>query len=82
MRNLFTPLIQELKQSFTCPLIKPSNIREKYLVALRMHAAPDLCTFCLGVHAMKGEWYCIELEKALAQAWEMASATFAFREYL
>ncbi|KAH9166761.1 hypothetical protein EDB89DRAFT_2075482 [Lactarius sanguifluus] len=70
VHNLFSPLIEELKQAFTSPLIKPSSIREKYLEGLRKHAAPDLCTFCLGVHALKGEWYCMQLEKALAQARE------------
>ncbi|KAH9022505.1 hypothetical protein EDB84DRAFT_495565 [Lactarius hengduanensis] len=70
VQNLFSPLIEELKQAFTSPLIKPSSIREKYLEALRKHAAPDLCTSCLGVHALKGEWYCMQLEKALAQAHE------------
>ncbi|KAH9018769.1 hypothetical protein EDB83DRAFT_2528332 [Lactarius deliciosus] len=70
VHNLFGPLIEELKQPFTRPLIKPSSIREKYLEALQKHAAPDLCTSCLGVHALKGEWYCTQLEKALAQARE------------
>ncbi|KAI9441847.1 hypothetical protein H4582DRAFT_1935393 [Lactarius indigo] len=68
--NFFSPLIEELNQAFTRPLIKPSSIREKYLEALRRHAAPDRCTFCLGVHAMNGDWYCIRLEKAPYDAWE------------
>ncbi|KAH9018770.1 hypothetical protein EDB83DRAFT_2679634 [Lactarius deliciosus] len=79
VQNLFSPLIEELKQAFTRPLIKPSSIREKYLEALRRHAAPDRCTFCLGVHAMNGDWYSIRLEQALDEAWEKASATIAFR---
>ncbi|KAH9058202.1 hypothetical protein EDB87DRAFT_1627104 [Lactarius vividus] len=79
VHNLFSSLIEDLKQAFTRPLINPSSIREKYLEALRKHAAPDRCTFCLGVHAMKGDWYCILLEKALDEAWEKASAVFAFR---
>ncbi|KAH9024489.1 hypothetical protein EDB83DRAFT_2679040 [Lactarius deliciosus] len=70
VHNLFTPLVEELKQAFTSPLIKPSSIRDKYLEALQKHAAPDLCTFCLGVHALKGESFCVQLEKALAQARE------------
>ncbi|KAI9450609.1 hypothetical protein BJY52DRAFT_1191701 [Lactarius psammicola] len=79
--NLFTPRIEELKQAFTLPLIKSSSIREEYLEALRTHAAPESCTFCLGVHAMKGEWYCTQLEQALEQALDKASAAFVFREY-
>jgi hypothetical protein len=73
-----TPRIEELKQAFTSPLIKPSTIREKYLEALRTQAAPSCSTFCLGVHAMKGEWYCMQLEQALVQAREKASAVFSF----
>ena len=48
---------------------------------MRPHAAPDRCTFCLGVHAMQGEWYCVQLEQMLAQALEKASAALAFRKY-
>ena len=79
LHNLFTPLIDKLNQAFKSPLIEPSSIREKYLDALRKHAAPDHCTFCLGVHAMKGDWYCAQLEQALDHALEEASATFTFR---
>ncbi|KAI9450614.1 hypothetical protein BJY52DRAFT_172389 [Lactarius psammicola] len=68
VHNFITPQIEELKQAFTRPLIKSSSIREKYLEALQKHAAPDCCTSCLWVHAMKGEWYCVQLEQALAQA--------------
>ena len=68
VHNFFTSRIEELKEAYTCSLIKPSAIREKFLEALRTHAAPDRCTFCLGVHAMKGEWYCTKLEQALSQA--------------
>src|SRR6266702_7475986 len=55
VHNIITPQIEELKQAFTHPLIKSSSICEKYLEALRNHAAPNRCTSCLGVHAMKGE---------------------------
>jgi len=78
VRNLFSPQIEELKQSFTRPLVKPSSIREKYLQALREHAAPDICTPCLGVHALKGEGYCLQLESALAEALGKASPASAF----
>lgn len=81
VHNLFAPLIEGLKQAFKCPLIGPSSIREKYMEALRMHAYPEKCTFCLGVHVMKGDWYCMELEKALDKALEKASTVFAFRDY-
>ncbi|KAI9450611.1 hypothetical protein BJY52DRAFT_1191703 [Lactarius psammicola] len=81
VRNMITPQIEELKHAFTRPLIKSSSIREKYLEALRKHAAPDRCTPCLGVHAMKGEWYCVQLEQALAQARKRACIASAFREY-
>ena len=78
MHNLFTPLIEELQKAFECPLIEPLSIREKYTEALRKHAAPDRCTFCLGMHAMKGEWYYTQLEQALEEALEKASATVTF----
>jgi hypothetical protein len=70
-----------MKRGFEHPLIEPSSIRQKYLEALRKHAALDRCTFCLGLHALKGEWYYTQLEEALEQALEEASASVAFREY-
>ncbi|KAH9058208.1 hypothetical protein EDB87DRAFT_1564258 [Lactarius vividus] len=78
--DLFTREIGELEQAFTRPLIKPSTIRAKYLDALQRHCTPDLCTFCVKVHVMKGEWYCVRLEYALAQAREKVSSAFPFRE--
>jgi hypothetical protein len=78
VHKLFTPLIEDLQKVFESPLIEPSSIREKYLEALRKHAAPDRCTFCLGVHAMKGEWYYTQLEQALEEALEKASTAFTF----
>ncbi|KAI9441851.1 hypothetical protein H4582DRAFT_1935406 [Lactarius indigo] len=81
VHNIITSQVEELKQAFTRPIIKYSSIREKYLEALRGHAGPDRCTFCLGVHAMKGEWYCAHLKKALTQARKKACTPFAFRGY-
>ncbi|KAI9441838.1 hypothetical protein H4582DRAFT_1849514 [Lactarius indigo] len=80
LHDLFTHRIEELKQAFTHPLIKPSTIREKYLEALQSHSSPDLCAFCVNVHVMKGEWYCVQLEQALAHARAKVSAVFSFRK--
>ncbi len=77
LHDLFTHEIGELEQAFTRPLIKPSSVREKYLEALQSHASPDLCTFCVRVHVMKGELYCVGLEQALAHARAKASTTFS-----
>ncbi|KAH9020004.1 hypothetical protein EDB84DRAFT_1565859 [Lactarius hengduanensis] len=78
VHDIIAPQIEELKQAFTRPLIKSSSIREKYLKALRRHAAQGHCAFCLEVHATKGESYCTQLEKALAQARKKACTTFTF----
>jgi hypothetical protein len=78
VHNVFTSQIKELKQAYTRPITKSSTIRKKILEALRTHAGPDRCIFCLGVHLMKGEWYYTELEQALTHAVERASALFAF----
>jgi hypothetical protein len=80
LHDLFANEIGELTQAFAQPLIKPSSIREKYLGALRSHTSPDLCTFCVKVHVMKGEWYCVQLEQALKLARAKASTTFMLRE--
>lgn len=80
LHDLFVTEIGELSHAFAQPLIKPSSIREKYLGALRSHTSPDLCTFCVKVHVMKGEWYCVQLEQALKLARTKASATFTLRE--
>ncbi|KAH8984199.1 hypothetical protein EDB86DRAFT_162989 [Lactarius hatsudake] len=77
LQDLFTREIGELKHSFTRPLIKPSSIRGKYLEALQSHSSPDLCTFCVRVYVMNGEWYCVQLEQALVHSREKASTVFS-----
>jgi len=76
LHDIFQHEIGELEQAFTRPLIKPSSIREKYLEALQSHASPVLCTFCVRVHVMRGEWYCVQLEQALAHARAKERTTF------
>ncbi|KAH9017244.1 hypothetical protein EDB85DRAFT_2017204 [Lactarius pseudohatsudake] len=72
LQDLFTREIGDLEHAFTRPLIKPSSIRGKYLEALQGHSSPDLCTFCVKVYVMKGEWYCVQLEQALVRSREKA----------
>ena len=85
LSSIFTGQIAELKQTFTIPLIQPSTIRKKYFTALRSHTIrpapsswgpPKDCAFCFGVHARRGEEYCIELEEKLALARNKASSAF------
>ncbi|KAH9018776.1 hypothetical protein EDB83DRAFT_172749 [Lactarius deliciosus] len=70
LQDLFTREIGELKHAFTRPLIKPSSIRGKYLEALQNHSSPDLCSFCVRVYVVNGEWYCVQLEQALVHSRE------------
>ncbi|KAI9441852.1 hypothetical protein H4582DRAFT_1935410 [Lactarius indigo] len=73
VHDFFSQQIEELKQDFTRPLVKPSIIRSKYLRAMLEHAAyryPGKCTFCLEKHATNGEDYCVQLERAIARARE------------
>ncbi|KAH9022497.1 hypothetical protein EDB84DRAFT_1580613 [Lactarius hengduanensis] len=82
LQDLFTREIRDLEHAFTRPLIKPSSIRGKYLEALQGHSSPDLCTFCVKVYVMKGEWYCVQLEQALVHSREKASTVFSLFEDL
>lgn len=55
LRDLFIQEIRQLKENFTNPLPNPSDIRERYLEALRMHIqASGGCT-CSTIHALQGE---------------------------
>jgi hypothetical protein len=67
--DLFKQQLEELGQYFTNSIIKPSNIREKYLAALRKHS-PDKngCIPCMVMHTHSGESYCVELEQKLTRA--------------
>ncbi|KAH9058192.1 hypothetical protein EDB87DRAFT_1627066 [Lactarius vividus] len=79
MHDFFSQQIEELKQDFTRPLIKPSIVRSRYLGALRRHAASGFsgqCTFCLEKHATNGEDYCAKLEQEISRAREKASVVF------
>jgi hypothetical protein len=82
LRDVFTQQIEELKQYFTHPIIKPSSIREKYLAALKRHSpTPNDCLSCLMVHAHKGEKYCAGLEQKLTHARNQASDVFNCRDF-
>ena len=70
---LFTQQIEDLKQDFTRPLANPSIIRANYLQALQSHAAcsySGCCNCCLKIHALNGEDYCAQLERAITRARE------------
>ncbi|KAI9450615.1 hypothetical protein BJY52DRAFT_1155096 [Lactarius psammicola] len=75
VHDCFTQQIEELKQDFTRPLTNAAIIRAKYLEALRRTASGPSgpCTFCLNIHAMKGEDYCVQLEQAISRAREKVS---------
>ncbi|KAI0253676.1 hypothetical protein BJV78DRAFT_160812 [Lactifluus subvellereus] len=68
LHGLFSKQIGELRQSFTNALIKPSSIREGYLTVLQSHVTQNDCTFCLKVHALKGDEYRRELFERLTEA--------------
>ncbi|KAF8267482.1 hypothetical protein EI94DRAFT_1321633 [Lactarius quietus] len=69
----FSKEFKSLLWSFTDPFVGPSDIRAKYLSAMQEHVTTDKCTSCLEVHAMKGEKYIVELERAVTQARDMVS---------
>jgi hypothetical protein len=82
LREVFTQQIVELKQYFTHAIFNPSNIREKYLAALKRHSpTPDDCPTCLMVHAHGGEKYCAGLEQQLTRARNQASDVFNCRDF-
>ena len=76
LSDIFTTEISTLKQAFTHPLIRPSKIHEIYQEALQKHISPDLCTFCVRVHVMKGVWYCERLRQQLAHARDKVGTNF------
>ena len=56
---------------YPLPFVKPSSFREEYLVALQAHVRENNCSFCMKIHTLKGEEFCTEVEKKLAQAWDI-----------
>jgi len=63
--NWFTQFLSLENSTFACTFTTPSNIREKYLTALKTH--PD-CNFCLWAHTTMGPTFCADLENRLTQA--------------
>lgn len=53
------------------PFVNPASFREKYLVALQAHVRESDCSFCMKIHTLNGESFCTEMEKGLAQAWDI-----------
>ena len=72
-RGIFTFLFHGKTNLFIHPLITPSNIREKYLTAIKTH--PD-CNFCLWIHTTLGSTFCADLESKLTQAQDEVRALF------
>ncbi|KAF8262688.1 hypothetical protein EI94DRAFT_1743003 [Lactarius quietus] len=69
----FSKKLRHLLWEPTDPFVGPSDIRAKYLSAMQEHVTTDKCTSCLEVHAMKGEKYIVELERAVTQARDMTT---------
>jgi hypothetical protein len=70
LRQVLSPYYSRLfgffsNDLFTHSLTTPSNIRRKYLSAIKTH--PD-CNFCLWAHTTTGPAFCAELESRLKKA--------------
>ncbi|KAH9058189.1 hypothetical protein EDB87DRAFT_1627043 [Lactarius vividus] len=68
LRDLFSRHVKKLQETFTDPLLKPSNIRGEYISALHTHVSSQSCQSCPMQHTLKGETLCVELESKLTQA--------------
>ena len=60
--------LHDILRTFDLWFVRSSSIRARYLSAMREHVSTDKCTFCLEVHAMEGENYILELERAVTRA--------------
>jgi hypothetical protein len=85
LEALFTLQIRR-QENLTSAIMKPSEIRGKYLAALQKHAAGNEtekgCDFCLRVHTRQGEGYCLELERKLARARDLVSPALLSEDVL
>ena len=72
LENIFAAKSRRL-DTFERPLpyVKPSSFRKEYVEALRAHIRENNCAFCMKIHTLNGESYCTEVEKKLAQAWDI-----------
>jgi hypothetical protein len=73
LHGLISDNIQEMQQTFTVSLVKPSSLRAQYLAALQAHISQTGCTFCSRIHIMHGETFCVEIENKLAKALDQVS---------
>jgi BTB/POZ domain len=80
LRDLLTEWIGKLKQSFTSPLLNPSNIREEYLLALKQHYSHSGGCTCFTTHVLQGEEYYKELVRQLTGALDKACSAFTSKE--
>ena len=78
LRDILLQRQQELQDTFTKPLLKPSTIRGAYFAALNSHISSKNCLPCMKVHALKGEAFCKELESQLKDALDKVSASSQF----
>ncbi len=75
LQDILSQHIQKLQETFTNPLLKPSTIRGAYLAALNTHISLRDCVSCTRVHTLRGETFCEEVERKLAQAVDKVSAS-------
>ncbi|KAH8984200.1 hypothetical protein EDB86DRAFT_162988 [Lactarius hatsudake] len=68
LHDAFREEIELWSKSFESPLVRPSDVRAKYMSALQEHVTTDKCAFCMEVHALEGEEYIVKLERSLTQA--------------
>ncbi|KAH9018777.1 hypothetical protein EDB83DRAFT_172762 [Lactarius deliciosus] len=68
LHDAFREEIKLGSKSFESPLVRPSDVRAKYMSALQEHVTTDKCAFCMEVHALEGEEYIVKLERSLTQA--------------
>ena len=73
LRDLIVQTIEELKQSYTRPLLKQQGFRKQYLAALQKHIGETSCIFCSRVHVEEGDAFWVQVKTKLAMARDKVS---------
>jgi len=66
--KVFEKHLNDMRDFSLKPLFNPRNIRGEYLSNLQAHIKSSGCDSCSGVHTLKGETFCKELEDRFTQA--------------
>jgi hypothetical protein len=69
LESLYSGRQAIVARSFTETIPTSAQLHDKYMKALQRHVKKEDCKFCMKVHILEGETYCVNLKHISTKAW-------------